>query len=81
ARVSYDVGRNQSLFAEYQRTNLRGYLPSRDTLFNIGYEYRITRNWAFVLSYRFREQLNLDPQYSQYSYRARSLDMSMNFMF
>jgi hypothetical protein len=60
---------------------LRGYLPSRDTLFNIGYEYRITRNWAFVLSYRFREQLNLDPQYSQYSYRARSLDASMNFIF
>jgi hypothetical protein len=81
ARVSYDLGRNQNLFAEFQRTDLRGYLPSRDTLFNIGYEYRITRNWAFVLSYRFREQLNLDPQYSQYSYRARSLDASMNWMF
>jgi len=81
ARITYDIGRNQNLFAEFQRTNLRGYLPSRDTLFNIGYEYRITRNWAFVLSYRFREQLNLDPQYSQYSYRARSLDASMNFIF
>jgi hypothetical protein len=81
ARIAYDIGRNQNLFADFQRTNLRGYLPSRDTLFNIGYEYRITRNWAFVLSYRFREQLNLDPQYSQYSYRARSLDASMNFIF
>lgn len=81
ARVTYDLGSKQNLFAEFQRTNLRGYLPSRDTLFNIGYEYRITRNWAFVLSYRFREQLNLDPQYSQYSYRARSLDASMNWMF
>ncbi|MEJ5385259.1 MAG: hypothetical protein WHS44_10305 [Fimbriimonadales bacterium] len=81
ARVSYDLGSNQSLFAEFQRTNLSGYLPSRDTMFNIGYQYRITRNWAFVLSYRFREQLNLDPQYSQFSYRARSLDASMNFIF
>ncbi|MCX7993723.1 MAG: hypothetical protein N2651_08660 [Fimbriimonadales bacterium] len=81
ARITYDVGRNQNLFAEFQRTDLRGYLSSRDTLFNIGYEYRITRNWAFVLSYRLREQLNLDPQYSQYSYRARSLDASMNWMF
>lgn len=81
ARITYDLGSKQNLFAEFQRTNLRGYLPSRDTLFNIGYEYRITRNWAFVLSYRFREQLNLDPQYSQYSYRARSLDASMNWMF
>lgn len=81
ARVSYDLGANQSLFAEFQRTSLRGYLPSRDTTFNIGYQYRITRNWAFVLSYRFREQLNLDPQYSQYSYRARSLDANMNFIF
>ncbi len=80
-RVTYDVGRNQNLFAEFQRTNIEGYLPSRDTLFNIGYEYRITRNWAFVLSYRFREQLNLDPQYSQFSYRARSLDASMNWSF
>jgi hypothetical protein len=50
-------------------------------MFNIGYQYRITRNWAFVLSYRFREQLNLDPQYSQFSYRARSLDANMNFIF
>ncbi|GIV06087.1 MAG: hypothetical protein KatS3mg016_1662 [Fimbriimonadales bacterium] len=81
ARVAYDLGSKQNLFAEFQRTHLRGYLPSRDTLFNIGYEYRITRNWSFVLSYRFREQLNLDPQYSQYSYRARSLDASMNWMF
>ncbi|MCS6918645.1 MAG: hypothetical protein NZM28_02625, partial [Fimbriimonadales bacterium] len=81
ARVTYDVGRNQNLFAEFQRTDIRGYLPSRDTLFNIGYEYRITRNWSFILSYRFREQLNLDPQYSQFSYRARSLDASMNWMF
>ena len=81
ARISYDLGAKQNLFAEFQRTDLRGYLPSRDTLFNIGYEYRITRNWSFVLSYRFREQLNLDPQYSQYSYRARSLDASMNWMF
>ncbi|OYT74196.1 MAG: hypothetical protein CFK49_09625 [Armatimonadetes bacterium JP3_11] len=81
ARITYDLGSKQNLFAEFQRTHLRGYLPSRDTLFNIGYEYRITRNWAFVLSYRFREQLNLDPQYSQYSYRARSLDASMNWMF
>lgn len=81
ARITYDLGSKQNLFAEFQRTHLRGYLPSRDTLFNIGYEYRITRNWSFVLSYRFREQLNLDPQYSQYSYRARSLDASMNWMF
>lgn len=81
ARISYDVGRNQNLFAEFQRTDIRGYLPSRDTMFNIGYEYRITRNWAIVLSYRFREQLNLDPQYSQFSYRARSLDASMNWVF
>jgi hypothetical protein len=81
ARVSYDIASNQSLFAEFQRTDLRGYLPSRDTMFNIGYQYRITRNWAFVLSYRFREQLNLDPQYSQFSYRARSLDANMNFIF
>jgi hypothetical protein len=80
-RVSYDIASNQSLFAEFQRTTLRGYLPSRDTMFNIGYQYRITRNWAFVLSYRFREQLNLDPQYSQFSYRARSLDANMNFIF
>lgn len=81
ARVNYDLGSNQSLFVEFQRTNLSGYLPSRDAMFNIGYQYRITRNWAFVLSYRFREQLNLDPQYSQFSYRARSLDASMNFIF
>ncbi|MCS7209033.1 MAG: hypothetical protein NZ874_05610 [Fimbriimonadales bacterium] len=81
ARVNYDVGRNQSLFAEFQRTDLKGYLPARDTLFNIGYQYRITQNWSLVLSYRFREQLNLDPQYSQYSYRARSLDVNMNWMF
>ena len=81
ARITYDLGAKQNLFAEFQRTDLGGYLPSRDTLFNIGYEYRITRNWAFVLSYRFREQLNLDPQYQQYSYRARSLDASMNWMF
>ncbi|MCS7300949.1 MAG: hypothetical protein NZ556_05275 [Fimbriimonadales bacterium] len=81
ARVAYDVGRNQSLFAEFQRTDIRGYLPTRDMAFNIGYEYRITRNWSLVLSYRLREQLNLDPQYSQFSYRARSLDATMNWMF
>ncbi len=80
-RISYDLGARQNLFAEFQRVELKGYLPSRDTLFNIGYEYRITRNWAFVLSYRFREQLNLDPQYSQFSYRARSLDANLNFVF
>ncbi|MCS7272631.1 MAG: hypothetical protein NZ550_00590 [Fimbriimonadales bacterium] len=81
ARITYDVGRNQNLFAEFQRTDLKGYQPARDTLFSIGYEYRITRNWSFVASYRFREQLNLDPQYSQHSYRARSLDLSLNWAF
>ncbi|MCS7064885.1 MAG: hypothetical protein NZL85_01280, partial [Fimbriimonadales bacterium] len=80
-RASYAIAQNQSLFAEWQRTDLRGYLASRDTLFNFGYEYRITRNLSFVLSYRFREQLNLDPQYRQYSYRARSLDANLNFQF
>ncbi len=80
-RITYDLGPRQNLFAEFQRVELKGYLPSRDTLFNIGYEYRITRNWSFVLSYRFREQLNLDPQYSQFSYRARSLDANLNFVF
>ncbi len=80
-RASYAIGKNQSLFAEWQRTDLRGYLASRDTLFNFGYEYRIARNLSFVLSYRFREQLNLDPQYRQYSYRARSLDANLNFQF
>lgn len=80
-RASYAIAKNQSLFAEWQRTDLRGYLASRDTLFNFGYEYRITRNLSFILSYRFREQLNLDPQYQQYSYRARSLDANLNFQF
>ncbi|GBC93714.1 hypothetical protein HRbin15_02216 [bacterium HR15] len=80
-RASYAIATNQNLFAEWQRTDLRGYLASRDTLFNFGYEYRITRNLSFVLSYRFREQLNLDPQYRQYSYRARSLDANLNFQF
>jgi hypothetical protein len=80
-RASYSIAQNQNLFAEWQRTDLRGYLASRDTLFNFGYEYRITRNLSFVLSYRFREQLNLDPQYRQYSYRARSLDANLNFQF
>ncbi len=81
ARATYDLGRNHNLFAEYQFTRLSGYLASQDTLFNIGYEYRFTRNLAFVLSYRFREQRNADPQYSIYNYRARSLDASINFVF
>jgi hypothetical protein len=80
-RATYNIAENQNLFAEWQRTDLRGYLASRDTLFNFGYEYRITRNLAFILSYRFREQQNLDPQYRQYSYRARSLDASLNLQF
>jgi hypothetical protein len=80
-RVTYTLAENQNLFAEWQRTELRGYLASRDTLFNFGYEYRITRNLSFILSYRFREQLNLDPQYRQYSYRARSLDANLNLQF
>lgn len=80
-RATYDLGRNHNLFAEYQFTDLRGYLASRDTLFNIGYEYRFTRNLVFVLSYRFREQRNADPQYNQYNYRARSLDATLNFIF
>lgn len=81
ARITYAIGRSQNLFAEFQRTDLKGYQPSRDTLFAIGYEYRLTRNLSLVAGYRFREQLNLDPQYSQFSYRARSLDVNLNWMF
>ncbi|MFN3690097.1 MAG: hypothetical protein ACK4UU_04135, partial [Fimbriimonadales bacterium] len=33
ARISYDLGAKQNVFAEFQRTDLKGYLPSRDTLF------------------------------------------------
>lgn len=81
ARITYDLGRNHNLFADYRFNELRGYLGSRDTELLIGYQYRLSQNLSFVLNYRFREQLNADPQYTQYNYRVRSLDagISLNF--
>lgn len=81
ARISYDLGRNHSLFADYRFNELRGYLASRDVEFLVGYQYRFSRNLSFVWNYRLREQLNADPQYSQYNYRAHSLDAGLNFSF
>ena len=80
-RAAYDLGRNHNLFADYRFNELQGYLASRDVELLIGYQYRFTQNLSFVLNYHFREQVNADPQYSQYNYRARSLDAGLNFNF
>lgn len=81
ARVDYKIAPNQSLFLDWRSSQLLGYQAAREFLFGIGYSYDITRYLVLEIGYRIREQRNLDPQFSQYNYRARSLDAELKFRF
>lgn len=81
ALLNYQLTARQKLFLDWQGSEIRGYLASREYKLEFGYQYDITSYLALVVSYRIREQRNLDPEFAQYSYRARSLDAQLQLQF
>jgi hypothetical protein len=81
ALLNYQLAARQKLFLDWQGSQIKGYLASREYKLEMGYQYDITSYLALVISYRIREQRNLDPEFSQYSYRARSLDAQLQLQF
>jgi hypothetical protein len=79
--LGFKVNSRQRATLSVQTGTTKGYLPQKDMLFSLAYEYQLFQNVGLVGSYRWRKVSNIDPNLLSGAYRASGFDIELTFNF